>query len=90
MKTTYSHANPQKLGQKLVAPFQIEVFDSHNTSQMYDPLKKDAWTPDHSEENAILKTKSFSVPFKAILHDSQGHWIEYVKGEVSSWSVSEA
>jgi hypothetical protein len=76
-----SHSKPIKFGQKLTAPFKIEIFNSKNTSYEIEGGTH--------EGDATLLAKSNSVAFKAILHDSKGEWIEYVKGVVSSWSVSE-
>jgi hypothetical protein len=78
-----SHGNPIKFGQKLIPPFTLEVFDSRNTSfdgtSDFDTM---------SESTMCMAAKANSVPFKAILHDSSGHWVEYVNGVIESWSVS--
>ncbi len=80
MKTSKNH-KITKYGQKLIAPFRIEVFDSRNTS-FNDPQIFS------NESEAKLYTKMKSVPFKAIVRDSAGNWMEYEKGIVTSWSVS--
>lgn len=76
-----SHANPLKVGQKLYSPFTIEIFDSRNTS--YEHSDKFS-----NEEDAKLFTKFKSVPFKAVLHDYHGNWVEYENGTVTAWSSS--
>lgn len=73
-----------KYGQKLTAPFKLEVFDSRNTS--FDGT---ADFDTMSELTMRLAAKANSTPFKAILRDSTGNWVEYEKGAITSWSVTE-
>lgn len=73
-----------KYGQKLVPPFTLEVFDSRNTS-----FDRTADFDTMNEGTMRLAAKANSTPFKAILHDSAGHWVEYEKGVLTSWSVTQ-
>lgn len=72
-----------KVGQKLTAPFSLEIFDSRNTSYNTNPYRN---TP---LGEMRLMAKKASMPFKAVIHDSTGHWVEYEKGEITSWSVTQ-
>lgn len=67
-------------GQRLYAPFTVRIFDSRNTC--YDALQTFS-----DEREAKLFTKMSSVPFKAVLQDANGNWMEYQKGTVVSWST---
>lgn len=79
-KIGYSFDSPQKLGQKLTTPYDIEVIKNENESTHFfeDNLEK-----------ARLLAKSKSVPNAAILWDKYLHWVRYEKGVVHSWSVEQ-
>lgn len=67
---------------KLTPPLALEIFDSRNTSIKGNPY----WnTP---KEQVLSYAKVSSFPFKCIVSDVNGNWIEYEKGKIVSWSTS--
>lgn len=66
---------------KLKPPFSLEIFDSRNTSTMTNPYRNTSLSMMKS-----LAIKS-SMPFKCIIHDVNGNWIEYERGDMRAWSA---
>lgn len=66
----------------LKPPLALEIFDSKNTSIKGIPYRN---TP---TEKIKSYAKVSSFPFKCIIHDVNGAWIEYEKGKITSWSVT--